>query len=54
MRTFLLLALLVVGVVFAAESDVKVLTDSTFDTETASGEWLLEFYAPWYVYNLFC
>lgn len=37
---------LVVGIVIA-EGDVVVLTDSTFDAQTASGEWLLEFYAPW-------
>ena len=37
---------LVVGLVLS--SDVTVLTDANFDKLTASGEWLLEFYAPWY------
>jgi len=30
-----------------AESDVIVLTDNNFDEQTAEGEWVLEFYAPW-------
>jgi protein disulfide-isomerase-like protein len=30
-----------------APSDVVVLTTRTFDDSTASGNWLLEFYAPW-------
>jgi len=28
-------------------SNVVVLTESTFDSETSEGDWLLEFYAPW-------
>jgi hypothetical protein len=31
----------------AATQGVVTLTDSNFDAETASGLWLLEFYAPW-------
>lgn len=45
MKIIIVAALLFVSLVVA--SDVKVLTESTFDAETASGEWLLEFYAPW-------
>jgi len=30
-----------------AESDVIVLTDTNFAEQTANGEWVLEFYAPW-------
>jgi len=29
------------------ESDVVELTDADFDEKTASGDWLLEFFAPW-------
>ena len=31
----------------SAPSDVVTLTDANFDQLTASGSWLLEFYAPW-------
>jgi len=31
----------------AAISDVIILTDETFNQQTAVGDWLLEFYAPW-------
>jgi len=31
----------------AATSDVVVLTDATFDTSVSTGNWLVEFYAPW-------
>jgi len=31
----------------AAPSDVVVLTQSNFHQQTASGDWLVEFYAPW-------
>jgi len=49
MRSVILFAFILLGFVLAnaSESDVKVLTVQNFDTETAQGEWLLEFYAPW-------
>jgi len=47
MKIVYLLALLLAGVVLATASDVKVLTVQNFDSEIASGDWLLEFYAPW-------
>jgi len=45
-KKLLLVVVLLVGVV-VCDSDVATLTDANFDTLTASGEWLLEFYAPW-------
>eukprot|EP00026_Physarum_polycephalum_P012419 Phypoly_transcript_12725.p1 GENE.Phypoly_transcript_12725~~Phypoly_transcript_12725.p1 ORF type:complete len:343 (+),score=61.19 Phypoly_transcript_12725:51-1079(+) len=45
LKIFLVVALL--GAVAVCEGDVTVLTEANFDALTASGEWLLEFYAPW-------
>lgn len=42
-----ILACLSVVVVRGEGGEVVVLTDQTFDAKTATGEWLLEFYAPW-------
>jgi hypothetical protein len=47
LKLFLVVGLL--GVVAVCDSDVTVLTEANFDALTSSGEWLLEFYAPWYV-----
>jgi len=40
---------LLFGIIFANEgdSDVVILTDSNFASSTASGVWLVEYYAPW-------
>lgn len=43
----LLIVLVLVGVALC-DSDVQVLTEANFDATVTSGEWLLEFYAPWY------
>jgi thioredoxin domain-containing protein 5 len=46
MRTLLFVLAFFFALSFAADSDVVVLTTDTF-SQTSSGTWLIEFYAPW-------
>jgi len=46
MRTLLLALAFLFAISFAADSDVVVLTTDSF-SQTSSGTWLIEFYAPW-------
>ena len=57
-QLILLLSILLLPIISCAdetitqkvESDVITLTEADFDSQIGNGEWLVEFYAPWYVY----